>query len=64
MGSPSISMGSPLHLPHEGECSATTCSRILQQFIGFLLSRIWFSDGSDQSDQSDIQSSDQSDQSD
>ena len=57
-------MGSPLHLPHEGECSATTCSRILQRLIGFLLSRIWFSDWSDQSDSSDIQSSDQSDQSD
>ena len=49
-------MGSPLHLPHEWECSATTCSRILQRFIGFLLPRIWFSDWSDLSDGSENQS--------
>ena len=48
-------MGSPLHLPHEGECSAATCSRILQRLIGFLLPQLWFSDQSDQSDQSENQ---------
>ena len=46
---------SPLHLPHKGECSAATCSRILQRLIGFLLPQLWFSDRSDQSDQSENQ---------
>ena len=49
-------MGSPLHLPHEGECSAATCLGFSDNFIGFLLPRIWFSDRSDQSDQSENQS--------